>query len=145
VLWIVVALAVAALLTVVAVQQSRAPGGVSLAAWVRGGALLLLVLVTLRFGTRLLPLVGPVAMWLVWGLLGASQRRRQPAWTSGGSRGSRMSRDEALRVLGLAEGASKAQVQDAHRRLIKKLHPDQGGSSLLAQQVNEAKLVLLEE
>jgi curved DNA-binding protein CbpA len=54
-----------------------------------------------------------------------------------------MSRDEALQVLGLTEGASEERIRAAHRQLIKKLHPDQGGSSLLAQQVNEAKHVLL--
>jgi curved DNA-binding protein CbpA len=55
-----------------------------------------------------------------------------------------MSRQEALRVLGLSQGASPEQVRAAHRQLIKKLHPDQGGSSFLAQQVNDAKQVLLE-
>ena len=55
-----------------------------------------------------------------------------------------MSRDEALQVLGLAEGASEERIRAAHRQLIKKLHPDQGGSSLLLQQVNAAKQVLLE-
>ena len=53
-----------------------------------------------------------------------------------------MTREEALRVLGLEEGASSDDVTRAHRHLIKKLHPDQGGSSFLAQQVNEAKRVL---
>ena len=102
---------------------------------------MLLLLVGLRFGSRLLPLVVPVALWLIWGLLRAPQGR-----TSAGSAASRragMSRDEALQVLGLTEGASEERIRAAHRQLIKKLHPDQGGSSLLAQQVNEAKQVLL--
>jgi hypothetical protein len=54
-----------------------------------------------------------------------------------------MNREEALRVLGLSEGVSREEIQSAHRNLIKKLHPDQGGSGFLAQQVNEAKDVLL--
>lgn len=109
--------------------------------------MLLLLLVGLRFGLRLLPLVGPAALWLIWGLLRAPQARRRPEWTSAGSGASRrsgMSRDEALQVLGLREGASDEQIRAVHRQLIKKLHPDQGGSSLLAQQVNEAKQILLE-
>ena len=108
---------------------------------------MLLLLVGLRFGLRLLPLVGPVGLWLIWGLLRAPQARSRPEWTSarsGASRWSGMSRDEALQVLGLAEGASEERIRAAHRQLIKKLHPDQGGSSLLLQQVNAAKQVLLE-
>jgi curved DNA-binding protein CbpA len=53
-----------------------------------------------------------------------------------------MTREEALRVLGLKEGASRAEIIHAHRSLIKKVHPDHGGSDLLAQQVNEARRVL---
>lgn len=106
----------------------------------------MLVLVGLRFGSRLLPLVVPVSLWLIWGLLRAPQAPGAPEWTSAGSGAGRrrgMSRDEALQVLGLTEGASEERIRAAHRQLIKKLHPDQGGSSLLAQQVNEAKQVLL--
>lgn len=55
----------------------------------------------------------------------------------------RMSRQEALKVLGLDEGASPQEVHKEYRRLIKRLHPDQGGSSYLAAQVNEAYDVLL--
>jgi curved DNA-binding protein CbpA len=54
-----------------------------------------------------------------------------------------MSHEEALKVLGLEAGASAEAVMKAHRELIKKVHPDQGGSSFLTQQVNEAKQVLL--
>jgi DnaJ-class molecular chaperone len=53
-----------------------------------------------------------------------------------------MTRAEALRVLGLREGASREAIRRAHRDLIKKVHPDHGGSDVLAQQVNEAKRVL---
>jgi len=57
---------------------------------------------------------------------------------------SEMDVSQALQILGLAEGASKQEVLDAHRKLMQKLHPDRGGSNFLAAQVNRAKDVLLE-
>lgn len=62
-----------------------------------------------------------------------------PAPDSGG----RMGRAEALAVLGLDEGASTADIQAAHRRLMQKLHPDRGGNDYLAAKVNLARDVLL--
>jgi hypothetical protein len=56
---------------------------------------------------------------------------------------STMSRAEALKVLGLGEGASEADIRAAHRKLIVSNHPDKGGSDYLASKINEAKDVLL--
>jgi hypothetical protein len=53
-----------------------------------------------------------------------------------------MTRQEALSVLGLTEGASADDIRAAHRRLIQRVHPDVGGSADLAARINRAKDVL---
>jgi DnaJ-domain-containing protein 1 len=54
-----------------------------------------------------------------------------------------MSREEAYQVLGLEPGASPERIRDEYKRLMKKMHPDQGGTNYLAARINEAKDVLL--
>jgi hypothetical protein len=57
----------------------------------------------------------------------------------------RMSRGEALEVLGLEPGAEEAEIRAAHKRLLRLVHPDRGGSAYLARRVYEARDMLLEQ
>jgi hypothetical protein len=58
-------------------------------------------------------------------------------------RGGRMSLDEARSVLGVGEDATPEEVQAAYTRLMRMAHPDKGGTSGLAAQLNAARDRLL--
>ncbi|MDB5650417.1 MAG: heat shock protein DnaJ domain protein [Hyphomicrobiales bacterium] len=78
------------------------------------------------------------------GWRGAGQGNPDPGRGSGGTRNAgAMSEDEAYEVLGLQKGAARDDIARSHRTLMKKLHPDHGGTTSLAARVNEAKDVLM--
>lgn len=87
-------------------------------------------------------------------LLEAYLDRRSPGWREdaerhahagqGGAPGAgAMTQQEAYEILGLQPGASEEAIREAHRSLMKRIHPDAGGSSGLAARVNQAKDVLV--
>ena len=73
-------------------------------------------------------------VYLSWRLLKAKQGKKPAASTVA----------LAYKVLGLEDGASYAEVEEAHKKMISKLHPDKDGSDYLAKQINSARDILLE-
>jgi DnaJ family protein C protein 19 len=153
---------------VLASPRRRSPSGAGAA---RGGApsgwwllaALVLGVLLVRMGLSRLAVVGGVALAVLRGLAPLLrfwplfQHWSQQASSAGGGRSNssgpgprdagparplRMSRHEALEVLGLDERATREDVQREYRRLIKRLHPDLGGSTYLTAKLNEARDVL---
>ncbi|MBI1384429.1 MAG: DnaJ domain-containing protein [Rhizobiales bacterium] len=54
-----------------------------------------------------------------------------------------MTEAEAWMILGLQPGASIDEIRSAHRKLMKAVHPDHGGSNYLASRINAAKDMLV--
>lgn len=82
----------------------------------------------------------PVALGLGkrWARLKSQEQSAQAPASSGA-----MSRDEALEILGLTDSATRAEIIAAHKKLIKKIHPDQDGSDWLAAKINQARDLLV--
>jgi hypothetical protein len=83
--------------------------------------------------------------WLDRNKPGWRDRWEQPHAKSRPAPSTAMSKAEALAVLGLKKDADHEAIRAAHRRLMKELHPDRGGSDYLAAKVNQAKEVLLQD
>jgi hypothetical protein len=54
-----------------------------------------------------------------------------------------LGRTAAAATLGVAETAGRDEIEAAYRRLMFRVHPDQGGSAALAAQINAAREALL--
>lgn len=81
-----------------------------------------------------------VALGLAFALAARSERgaSRSPPIRAGS-----MSLAEARSILGVGEGAAAEEVQAAYARLMRLAHPDKGGTSGLAAQLNAARDKLL--
>ena len=50
---------------------------------------------------------------------------------------------EAFEILGLKKGASRKEILDKYQELMKKNHPDKGGSDWITKKLNKARDTLL--
>lgn len=69
-----------------------------------------------------------------------------PLWRSflaAQERGAEMNKEDAARFLGVANGADSLEIEAVFSRMMLLLHPDQGGSDLLARLAFQARDVLL--
>lgn len=81
-----------------------------------------------------------VAIWpLALGYWKARENKKRPAAAKSG----KMTRAEALQVLGLSDPADPDIIEEAYKRLMMKVHPDQQGSDWMAAKLNEARDLLL--
>lgn len=55
----------------------------------------------------------------------------------------KMGEEEARLVLDVEAHASDEEIEQAYRKLMKRVHPDQGGNDYVAAKVNEARNILL--
>jgi hypothetical protein len=74
-----------------------------------------------------------------------AERRLANAAKGSGNGRLRMSREEALDILGLEPTASAREIADAHRRLGERVDPHVGGTHYLSMKIDEARDVLLGE
>ena len=100
------------------------------------GVALALFLLGLRLMTtgRLLPGAALMAGAILW----AAYRRRKLSPPG-------MAPEDARKLLGVGPEASLAEIGEAHRRLIARVHPDVGGSEELAHRINVARDTLVAE
>jgi hypothetical protein len=100
------------------------------------GVALALFLLGIRLLTtgRVLPGAALMAGSILWA---AYRRSRTKSVT--------MPPEDARKLLGVAPDATLADIREAHRRLIVKVHPDAGGSEELANRVNVARDTLIAE
>lgn len=100
------------------------------------GVALALFLLGIRLLTtgRVLPGAALMAGAILWA-----------AWRRGRSAPAAMPVEDARKLLGVGPQASLAEIREAHRRLIVKVHPDAGGSEELATRINVARDTLVAE
>ena len=79
----------------------------------------------------------------LWRQLQSMQQKQQQSAPS--TNNDTMDAATARQILELEENPSKEDILAAHKRMMAKNHPDKGGSTYLASQINQAKDLLLAE
>ncbi|MGZ6016291.1 MAG: J domain-containing protein [Phenylobacterium sp.] len=85
-----------------------------------------------------------IALAVVGAVLMVSARTRRGPYKVSAPQRPQLTADEARSLLGVDPDASPEDVRAAYGRLIRKVHPDAGGSTGLAAQLNAARDRLLE-
>lgn len=85
-----------------------------------------------------------ITLILALGLMGAAHilkgHLREVAKSQRTERmGRSLTREQAMQILGVPPAASDNDIRESYRRLVQKLHPDQGGSAYLMDLVVSAK------
>ncbi len=96
--------------------------------------------VGLRGGWEISIVLVVLGLWLVTTARINAPRAATPAKTS-----SDMSLKEARSILGVGPDATEQEIQAAYGRLIRMAHPDKGGTTGLAAQLNAARDRLLRD
>jgi DnaJ-domain-containing protein 1 len=85
----------------------------------------------------------PAAVLLMMGGWLALSTRRPPGAPPPPPRAGRMSLEDARAILGVPPAATPDEIKAAYLRLMRSVHPDKGGTSGLAAQLNAARDRLL--
>ena len=72
-------------------------------------------------------------------------KETKPESPRASNKNTKMTKKQACEILGVEENASKKEIEASYKRLMKKNHPDAGGSKYFATELNKAKDVLLKD
>jgi hypothetical protein len=114
-------------------------------AWRPGASMLALVLLVgavVAAELKVFPAAIVLFAMFVWMALKARRRPARPAQPPPPPRAG-MSLEDAASTLGVAVDASEEEIQAAYVRLMRLVHPDRGGATGLAVQLNRAREMML--
>ena len=114
---------------------------VLLSVWTFSGLGLVALILTGRFFHAL---GWALMLFIALMISGASARRKRQQGDQDITTKGALTKEQAYNILGLKVGASKKAIQSAYIDLIKKNHPDNGGSDFLSAQINAAYDILMD-
>ena len=91
------------------------------------------------------PLMRAFGIWQMIKRFRPKIKDRSGGGSSGSSNASVMDKPQARQILEVGDNASHEEILSAHKRLMAKNHPDKGGSTYIASQINQAKDILLKD